>query len=361
MHIPDGYLSPVTCATFYAADIPFWAAAAKRVNRVVKNRYVPLLAIGAAYCFLTMMFNVPIPDGTTAHAVGTVVVAVLLGPWAAIVAVSSALAVQALFFGDGGILAYGANVFNMAVVMALVGYAVYRLLARGTSVSSPRRALAAGLGGYIGLNAAALCAAVEIGLQPTLFHRADGTPLYAPFHLVQSIPAMMLAHLTVAGVVELVLTFGIVAYLQRANPALLRINRANLGGPDAEVASPERRRFGWRWGVVALITMAVLTPLGLVAPGGAFGEAAPAHLDLQRYHLSAVPDGLRHYAGFWHHALFSGYDFSHDAHPAVGYVVSAAFGMLVIAAAVFAIATGVRLLRRRVGRRPEARKVGSAS
>src|SRR6059058_6297366 len=104
--------------------------AGRRVRKVVKSRYVPLMAIGSAYCFLVMMFNVPIPDGTTAHAVGAVLIAVLLGPWAAVVAVSIALLIQALFFGDGGILAYGANVFNMAIVMPIVGYAVYRALTR---------------------------------------------------------------------------------------------------------------------------------------------------------------------------------------------------------------------------------------
>ena len=173
--------------------------AGRRVRKIVKNRYVPLVAIGAAYSFLVMMFNVPIPDGTTAHAVGGVLIAVLLGPWAAVIAVSIALLIQALFFGDGGVLAYGANVFNMAIVMPMVGYGVYRLLGRNVSLTSSRRALAAGIGGYVGLNAAALCAAIEFGVQPTLFHSADGTPLYAPFHLTHTIPAMALAHLTVAG------------------------------------------------------------------------------------------------------------------------------------------------------------------
>src|SRR5437764_11560169 len=126
MHIPDGYLSPETCVVMYGAAAPFWVMAGRRVRKIVRNRYVPLLAIGAAYCFLVMMFNVPIPDGTTAHAVGGVLVAVLLGPEAAVIAVSIALAIQALFFGDGGVLAYGANTFNMALVMPVIGYAVYR-------------------------------------------------------------------------------------------------------------------------------------------------------------------------------------------------------------------------------------------
>src|SRR5438045_3977104 len=168
MHIPDGYLSPQTCGTFGAAMVPVWATAGKRVQRVVKQRYVPLLAVGAAYCFLVMMFNVPIPDGTTAHAVGGVLVAVLLGPWAAVIAVSTALLIQALFFGDGGVLAYGANCLNMAVVMPFVGYDVYRAVARRTSLTSRRRPIAAGIGAYAGINAAALCAAIEFGIQPDL-------------------------------------------------------------------------------------------------------------------------------------------------------------------------------------------------
>src|SRR4249919_2545739 len=169
VHIPDGYLSPQTCAVMYGAAVPFWVVAARRIKKVVKNRYVPLLAVGAAYCFLVMMFNVPIPDRTTAHAVGAVLIAVLLGPWAAVIAVSIALIIQALFFGDGGVLAYGANVVNMAFVMPMVGYGLYVLLSRGSSITSGRRAISAGVAAYVGLNAAALCAAIEFGLQPTLF------------------------------------------------------------------------------------------------------------------------------------------------------------------------------------------------
>jgi cobalt/nickel transport system permease protein len=349
MHIPDGYLSPATCATLYGASVPVWIAAGRRVRKVVKHRYVPLVALGAAYSFLVMMFNVPVPDGTTAHAVGGVLIAVLLGPWAAVVAVSVALLIQALFFGDGGVLAYGANVFNIAIVMPMVGYGVYRVLSRRISLTSPRRALAAGIGGYVGLNVAALCTAIEFGLQPTLFHASDGTPLYAPFHLSQTIPAMALAHLTVAGIVEAVLTAGVVTYLQRANLPVLRINHGSVPETDADVVPP--RRLGWRWAVVGIGTMLVLTPLGLLAPGGAFGEDAPDDLDLRKYHLDAVPSGLRHYAGFWHNALFDGYGFGNDAHPVLGYVVSALVGIAVVVIGVVAAFVVTRTLRRSRGGR----------
>src|SRR5947208_3562780 len=112
VHIPDGYLSPQTCAVFYAGMVPIWYRATKRVRAIVKSQNVPLIAVGAAFAFLVMMFNIPVPDGTTAHAVAAVAIAVVLGPWAAVIAVSIALAIQALFFGDGGVLALGANCFN---------------------------------------------------------------------------------------------------------------------------------------------------------------------------------------------------------------------------------------------------------
>jgi cobalt/nickel transport system permease protein len=350
MHIPDGYLSPATCAAFYGTSAGAWYTAGRRVKRVVRNRYVPLVAIGAAYAFLVMMFNVPVPDGTTAHAVGAVLIAVLLGPWAAVIAVSIALLIQALFFGDGGVLAYGANCFNMAFVMPVVGYAVYKLAARGVSLTSPRRAAAAGLGGYVGLNAAALCAAIEFGLQPVLFTSADGTPLYAPFHLTQTIPAMALAHLTVAGAVEFVLTAGVIAYLQRANLPIMKINHAGIAETDAELAPPDR--LGVRWAVIGLGAMVALTPLGLLAPGSAFGEDAPAGLDLRGNGLSSVPAGLRHYAGFWHNALFGGYGFGNDAHPVLGYLTSALAGVVAVGLALVAVLGVVRVLRRR-SKRPE--------
>jgi cobalt/nickel transport system permease protein len=319
VHIPDGYLSPATCATLGGAMVPVWAVAATRVKRVVKSRYVPLVALGAAYSFLVMMFNVPIPDGTTAHAVGAVLIAVVLGPWAAVIAVSIALLIQALFFGDGGVLAYGANAFSMAFVMPFAGYGAYRLLARGSALGARRRVLAAGAGGYVGINAAALCAAVELGLQPELFHTADGTPLYSPFHLSQSIPAMALAHLTVAGGVEFALTAGVISYLQRANPALLRLN---------DIAP---RRLAWRSAATGLAAMVALTPLGLLAPGGAFGEDAPADLRLGAYGLDAVPSGLNRYAEFWSHAVLGGYGGGSVA----GYLLSSLVGVAAVATVVF--------------------------
>src|SRR5512137_1254541 len=127
MHIPDGYLGPATCAASFAAMAPVWALASHNVKKSLQARQVPLLGVAAAFCFVIMMFNIPIPGGTTGHAVGGVLAAILLGPWAACIAVSVTLVLQALLFGDGGITALGANCCTMAFVMPFTGYAVYRL------------------------------------------------------------------------------------------------------------------------------------------------------------------------------------------------------------------------------------------
>jgi cobalt/nickel transport system permease protein len=221
MHIPDGYLSPQTCAVMYAAAAPFWYTAARRLKTTLTSKTVPLLSIFSAFSFVIMMFNAPVPGGTTAHATGAALMAIILGPWAAIIGVSSALFIQALFFGDGGILAFGANAFNMAVVIPFIGYWTYRLIARSAPMTSSRHWVGAAIGGYAGINAAALLAAVEFGLQPLLFHTANGTPLYGPYHLSQSIPAMMFAHLTVAGPVEAIVTAGVLVFLKKSMPEVL--------------------------------------------------------------------------------------------------------------------------------------------
>ena len=100
MHIPDGYLSPLTCGIMYAAAAPFWYGAAKKIKKTLTTRMVPLLSIFSCFSFMIMMFNVPVPGGTTAHAVGGTLMAIVLGPSAAIIGVSLALLIQAIFFGD---------------------------------------------------------------------------------------------------------------------------------------------------------------------------------------------------------------------------------------------------------------------
>jgi cobalt/nickel transport system permease protein len=144
---------------------PSWVIATRRVRNVLSQRTVPLLAIFAAFSFTIMMFNVPVPGGTTARGVGGTLAAIVLGPAAAVIVVSMALIIQALFFGDGGILAIFANCFNMGVLLPIVGYFTYRVIAGRAPLLSTRRVWAAGIGAYVGITVAALAVGIELGVQ----------------------------------------------------------------------------------------------------------------------------------------------------------------------------------------------------
>ncbi len=223
MHIPDGYLGPQTYVTLYGIMVPIWAFASRVVRRTLVQRQVPFLALGSAFSFLVMMFNIPIPGGSTGHAVGGVLVAILLGPWAAVIAISIALVIQALLFGDGGITAIAANCFNIAFVMPMSGYFIYRLVARGAQADSRRTWVAGAVGGYLGLNAAAFTTGVMFGLQPLLAKAQDGRPLYFPYPLEIAVPVMAVQHLFVFGILEGLLTALLIIYFQRSDPSMLKM------------------------------------------------------------------------------------------------------------------------------------------
>lgn len=222
MHIPDGYLGPPTYGGLWALAALLWFFASRRIRRSLKASEVPFLALAAAMSFVIMMFNVPIPGGGSGHATGGTLLAVVIGPWAAAMALTVALFVQALVFGDGGITAFGANSVNLAFVQVFSGYAVYRIISGRREATPKKKALAAGVGAYVGANLSALLAAVELGVQPLLHTGADGAPLYSPFPLGITVPAIMLGHLTLFGIVEAVLTTMALGYMLRAHAGLVR-------------------------------------------------------------------------------------------------------------------------------------------
>ena len=220
MHIPDGYLSPQTFVPLYGVSFVFWAVALKKIKKELSAKYIPYLAMAAAFSFLIMMFNVPIPGGTTGHAVGGGIIAILLGPWAAVLAVSVVLIIQAVVFGDGGITAIGANCFNMAVVMPFVSYWVFKLI-KGDTNGGVRFYVAAFLAGYVGLSVAAILTGFEFGIQPMIASGPDGKPLYAPYPLSIAVPVMAIEHMLVFGIVEGMVTALILKYFVKHESELV--------------------------------------------------------------------------------------------------------------------------------------------
>jgi cobalt/nickel transport system permease protein len=315
MHIPDGYLSPATCGVMYGAAAPFWYVATTRVRQALTGRTVPVLALFAAFSFVVMMFNVPLPGGTTGHAVGGTLLAITLGPWAAVIGVSVVLGIQALFFGDGGLMAFGANCFNMAIVLPLVGYFVYKVISANSEATSTRRLVAAVLASYVALVAAALMAAVEFGLQPHFFHAVDGTPLYCPYSLDKALPAMMVGHLLIAGPIEALATGLVFAFLQRTHSSLIK----------ADVPAKKEGKVWLLWGALGVVALA--TPIGLLASGTAWGEWG---LDeLKDLGLGFIPSGMQRFADWWP-APLPDYSFARMG-AVIGYILSAFVGIALVA------------------------------
>ncbi|MBU3099354.1 MULTISPECIES: cobalt transporter CbiM [Clostridium] len=307
MHIPDNYLSPSTCAVFGVVMLPIWRRASLKVKNEITRQKMPLLGVAAAFSFLIMMFNIPIPGGTTAHAIGGALVAILLGPYSAVLAVTIALVIQALFFGDGGILALAVNCFNMAFIMPFTAFYLFKLTKK---IFKNRKGeyIGAFLGGYISVNAAALFAAVELGVQPLLFKDFSGLPLYSPYGLAVSIPAMLIPHLLVIGILEGIITVGAYSYIKKASPDVIYKGKAS--------------KINLLYTIIGIIILA--TPLGLLANGTAWGEWG---LEEIKHFIGFVPKGMEQ--GFKFNSPIPDYSFGFLS-SYFGYILSALAGVIII-------------------------------
>jgi cobalt/nickel transport system permease protein len=161
MHIPDGFLDTKTVAATALLAAAGVSMAVVRARRTVPPSKVPLLGLSAAFLFAAQMVNFPVAAGTSGHLIGSVLAAVMLGPSGAVIALSAVLIIQALLFGDGGLLALGANILNMAVVSPLVGFALYKLAGRLMPGARGRLA-AAGFAAWCSVVAAAGVCAGEL-------------------------------------------------------------------------------------------------------------------------------------------------------------------------------------------------------
>lgn len=328
MHIPDGYLGPKTFLTCYALAAPFWWRAWAGLRSRMQSLEVPHVALTSAFVFVIMMFNVPLPGGTSGHAVGAAAAAIALGAWPAVLAVSFALLVQCLLFGDGGITAYGANCLNMAVIEPLVALIVWRVIRPADLRARAGRTFwAAFAAGYIGIVAAAFATSVEFGIQPLLEHTRDGTPLYSPYPLSVAVPAMVLSHLVV-GILEGAVTGFLVVALAK-NPETVITSSSNL------VPAPTlwKRRSFW----IAGAAIVLLVPIGLWLPrllgaGNAWGEWSPEDA-AHGAKVAHVPTGMHRLSDLWR-APVSDYAFhatENHTYESVQYVFAAVLGVAAIA------------------------------
>ncbi len=225
MHIPDGLMDPIVAAAGWLVAIAALAHATRRVNRDMGDSRLPLMAVLAAGLFVAQMLAFPIGAGTTGHLVGAALAAMLLGPWAGVAVMMVIFTIQCLLFGDGGITALGLNFVNMGVIGCLAGYHVHRAF--------PARYRHAGAfaAAWLAVFLGALATAVELSASNLLSGGAFGI---APSIAIP----LMSAYYAVIGVGEAVITAGILAYLARVAPGMLRHAGSGLGGSAAEPEAP---------------------------------------------------------------------------------------------------------------------------
>jgi len=324
MHIPDNYLSPTTCAVMGVVMVPIWRRAVKKVKNELTKKRIPLMGIGAAFTFMVMMFNIPLPGGTTGHAVGATLIALFLGPWAACISITIALLVQAVIFGDGGILAFGANCFNMAFVAPFIGYYLYNSI-KDKVKSNRGTYITIFLSAYVALSTASLFTAIEFGIQPLLFVDSAGLPLYSPYPLSISIPAMVIPHLAFVGVLEGIITAGVYGFVKTVSPGII------YQGSKIKMKP-----------IYGLLTgMVLLSPLGLLATGTAWGEWSPKGITsviTKGKTLGFVPKGMQQ--GFNFKALMPAYSVN-GIPPVMGYLISA-IGGIAIMIIIFKLVSGIK-------------------
>jgi cobalt/nickel transport system permease protein len=211
MHIPDGFVSAGTAAATWLASAGSVGYAVRRVNQELSEQQIPLMGVTGAFIFAAQMMNFTVAGGTSGHLLGGALAAILLGPWAGMLVLTSVLAVQALLFQDGGLLALGANVFNMAVVGVLVGWVVYTGLKRILGDRTWTTMVSGFAAAWLSVVLASLVAAAELAVSGT-----------TPWAVV--LPTMGLVHVLI-GIGEGLITVGVLAFLRVARPDLLALHQ----------------------------------------------------------------------------------------------------------------------------------------
>lgn len=204
MHIPDGFLSTPVVLVMWIFTIIVVGYSIKKTNNQITERHIPLMGVLAAFVFAAQMVNIPVAAGTSGHFLGGVLVVIFLGPWIGTVIMTTVFIVQAVLFQDGGILALGANIFNMGVIGTVFGYVLYRGLSRIL-----KKIMAAAVTAWIALVLSSLACAVELAISGA-----------SPFHVV--VPAMVSIH-SIIGIIEAVVTVVVISAVMKARPDLLTL------------------------------------------------------------------------------------------------------------------------------------------
>lgn len=241
MHIPDGFLTIVVSIICWVITISLLAIAIRKTNHELGEKQVPLMGIMAAFIFAAQMLNFPVAGGTSGHLLGGALAAIVLGPWAAMLVMTAVIAVQGLLFQDGGLIVMGANILNMGLLTAAVGYGLYRIVSKK---STSTRLIVSGIAAWLSVMTGALATALQLWLSGT-----------AKINIV--VPAMLGVH-TLIGLGEALITVAALSFIFRTRPDLLDENSASSQGGR-----------GWVYaGILITLGVVLLSPLASSSPDG---------------------------------------------------------------------------------------------
>lgn len=241
LHIPDGFLNLVISIVFWIGTIIMVGLAIRKTNKSLGEKQIPLMGVMAAFIFAAQMLNFPVAGGTSGHFLGGALAAIVLGPWAGILVMTAVVSVQALLFQDGGLLVMGANIFNMGILTAMVGFGLYRIVIgrnKGT------RLAVAGVAAWLATMSAALITSLQIWL-------SGNTRLEIVF------PAMMGVHALI-GIGEAIITVAAIASIEQTRPDLLSKEKSATSGGRGWIIA----------GLVVALLAVLISPLASGDPDG---------------------------------------------------------------------------------------------
>jgi cobalt/nickel transport system permease protein len=277
------------------------AVAIRKTNKALGEKQVPLMGIMAAFIFAAQMLNFPVAGGTSGHLLGGALAAIVLGPWAAMLVMTAVIAVQGLLFQDGGLIVMGANILNMGLLTAVVGYGFYRMVSK-SSVTT--RLTVSGIAAWLSVMTGALAASLQLWLSGT-----------AKLNIV--LPAMLGVH-TLIGLGEALITVAALAFVLRTRPDLLNESSASAQGSR-----------GWIYaGVLIALTVTLLSPFASINPDG-----------LNRVAEDMGFIGARQSAPFH---IIPNYTIPFLGHTPLSTILSGALGVVVVLGLAFLIARALR-------------------
>jgi cobalt/nickel transport system permease protein len=306
LHIPDGFLSIPVSIVGWVLTIAAVAYALRQTRGQLGDKQIPLMGVLAAFIFAAQAINFPVAGGTSGHLLGGTLAAIIMGPWAAVLIMTAVIAVQALVFQDGGLVAMGFNILNMGVITAFTGHLIYRWLRRSMGEGRNSLIVAGALGAWVSVMLGAIATAIELVI--------SGSST-----LGLALPSMAAVHALI-GIGEALITVGALAFIYATRPDLLNIGKK----------APAQTSANW-----------VAIGLGLAVVVAIFSFAA-----------SPDPDGLERVAkdaGFLNLALDPFYNILPDYtipfinDPVVSGIVAVVLGTLIV----FAIAFGLARLQKK--------------